>query len=351
MSYHSLFYSFFFALTTLSSTGHAAFIVQDGKIHNADEKAIYAPQEHFQRGCKAMENKDWHEAAYQFNVIIYSFPGSSFEQDAYFFKGVADFEIEEYDFANCAFTDYLKGKNNPRYFQEAVEYKYAIAEQFRCGAKRRPFGTKQLPKCLSGVEMAVEIYDDVIAAVPSQELAAQALYSKGYLLWSLHEWRSAIEAFQSLIRRFPKYELTPDAYLNITRIYLDQSMYEFQNPDLLAFAELNTKKFRQEFPREELVEEAEQNVRMIKEVYAKGLYDTGRFYERTCKVNAAVIYYESTINKFPDTTVADCSRRRLAIICPDFLQQLESRPQAPAEQTEEKNEKEVKIDDFSTLES
>lgn len=352
MSYRSFLFGTLLALSLLSTTCDGALVIRDGGIYSADTQANFTPQEHFVLGAQAMEDKDWHEAARQFNILITNFPDSPFEQDAYFFHGVAEFEVMELDAANHSFTEYLKGKNNPRYFQEAVEYKFAIAEQFRCGAKRRPFGTKQLPKWLSGIEMAIEIYDDVIAALPSQEIAAQALYSKGCLLWTTNEWRPAIEAFQSMIRRFPKYELTPDAYLNITKIYLDQSICEFQNPDILAFAELNTRKFREEFPREERVEESEQTVLMIKEVYAKGLYDTGRFYERTCHLRAAIIYYESSINKFPETTVACYSRQRLNALCPDFLQMLDARLQMREQKAAEGEEKEeFKIDDFSSMES
>src|SRR5262249_4441591 len=163
----------------------------------------------------------------------------------------------------------------------------------------------------------VEIYDEVIAAMPSGDMAAHAMYAKGWLLWTLKDYRGSTDSFQLLIKRFPKHQLAPECYVMITHIYLDQAYYEFQNPDLLAFAQMTAKKFRQEFPRDERLEKADDNVMHIKELYAFGLYETGRFYERTCNPSASVIYYQNTISQFPDTYIAQQCRERLAILCPE----------------------------------
>ena len=57
--------------------------------------------------------------------------------------------------------------------------------------------------------------------------------------------------------------------------------------------------------------EAENSVLEIKEVYAKGLYDTGQFYERIEEPRASLIYYQNAIRQFPETTVAKLCEQRL----------------------------------------
>jgi outer membrane protein assembly factor BamD (BamD/ComL family) len=175
------------------------------------------------------------------------------------------------------------------------------------------------------------IYDEVVAAMPSHELAALSYYYKGCLLWKMKSYAEAVESYQTLIRRFPKHELVPEAYLYITKVYLDQSRREFQNSDLLAFAEVNLKKFKSEFPRDEHVEIAEREVARIKEVYACGLYDTAYFYERIGKPQASVIYYENAILQFPTTHVAQASRSRLSRLAPGALKQVEQQLQLRCE--------------------
>lgn len=303
------------AACSLSQAAEAAFTIQNGKLVNVEQAATMSPEEHFQAGYKALEERDWKEAQLNFTALTYNFPNTPQGQEGNYYLGVAWFHMHEFDLANEAFSKYLKVKSNPQFFKQAIIYKYDIAEEFRNGAPRRFFGTKQLPKWACGKAMAVEIYDEVIAAMPSNEIAAKALYAKGIMLWDMKDYRDSVDSFQMLIKRFPKQELTPEAYVNIGKVYRDQSRLEFQNPDILAFAQINLRKFKQEFPKEERLAEAEEDVLQIKEIYAQGLYDTAQFYERVEQPFAAILYYHNAIEQFPDTSVAELCRQRL-----DWLQ-------------------------------
>lgn len=300
----------------------AGYTIHKGRIVNSLEDATMSAQAHFDAGACAYNAGDWEEAYRQFNIVTINYPTSVYGQEAFYFLGVSYFFLEEYDFANEAFSEYLKVQNNPRYFQSAVEFKFSIAEQLNAGARCRPFCTKQLPKWLPGQTLALKIYDEVIAAVPCHEIAAQALMAKGCLLWRWQDYRPAVESFQMALRRFPKYERAPDCYLYIGKIFLEQSRWEFQNSDILAFAELNLRRFEREFPREERLCEAEADVMAIKEIYANGLYETGRFYERTCKPRAAIIYYNDAIRQFPETCVASLCRDRMSCLHPEYFEGL-----------------------------
>jgi outer membrane protein assembly factor BamD (BamD/ComL family) len=317
------------------TTTQAAYTIQDGRLADADETATLSPKDHYYEGVNAFQAQNWHEAAKQFNIVAIEYSDSSYGADAYYYSGVAYYQLAEYDLANEAFNNYLKVKSDPKFFQEVIQYKFSIAEQFRGGAKRRPFGTKQLPKWVSAYEEALDVYDEVVAALPSSDLATQSLFYKGCLLWKMGDFRGAIDSYQMLIRRFPKNELTPQAYLNITKIYLDQSKYEFQNPDLIAHAEVNVRKFEQDYPRDERVQEAYFEVNHIKEIYARGLFETGQFYERKCKPRSSVIYYESAIRQFPEASISKCCRRRLHRIAPGVLTAIEEMAVAEAVELKE----------------
>lgn len=295
----------------LSQEVSAGITIKDGWFVSTEEVATMSAEEHFNEGAQAMACQDWYEAAKQFRIVSCNFPDTAIGQESYYWLGVAYYQLAELDFANDAFTAYLKSQNTPQFFEQTIYYKFNIANRFRLGAKKRLFGTKQLPKWAPAYELAIEIFDEVIAAVPCHDLAAQALYIKGYVRWQEHAYRDCIDVYLQLIRRFPKHELAPLCYLNITNVYLEQSQYEFQNPDLLGLAEINVRRFEQEFPGDERLLQAEYNLQTIKETYAHGLFCTGMFYERTKKPWASVIYYQRAINQFPDTQVAQMCYRRL----------------------------------------
>lgn len=292
------------------------YLWKKGRLVDVSDVATMSAQEHLAVGKSAFDRCLWREAATNFRVISLNFPASPCAEEANFLLGVSLYNLEEYEESNEALSSYLKASSAPERFQEALEYKFAIAEAFSKGAKRRFFGVRKLPKWAGGEELALEIYDEVIAAMPTGDLAACSLYSKGALLYRQQDYVGSIDAFQLLVRRFPKDELTPACYVAISRIYLKRAKSEFQNPDLLAMAQLNERRMAMHLPRHDMLEVVANNVAEIKERYARGLYDTGCFYERVQKPEASLLYYRNAIHQFPDTKVAQLCQKRIDLLAP-----------------------------------
>lgn len=299
-------------LMVIFASLEGGYTFHKGKLVNTACVPLYTPEKHYELGVEAMETENWEIAVYHFNVIALNFPNHSSYQESKYYLGAAYFHAEEYEYANEAFTNYLNGQNNPRYFEDAIGYKLQIADKFRLGARKRCFGTKMLPKWASGRSLGIEIYDEVISSLPCHDYAAQSLYAKAYMHWEDQDFKESVDSFQVLIRRFPKHELAPTSYLCINQVYLEQAETEFQNPDILALAQINLKRFQRDFPKDENIVEAEANVQAIKEFYARGLWETGQFYERIDKPTASAIYYARAIKQFPETSFAQCCRYRLS---------------------------------------
>ena len=92
---------------------------------------------------------------------------------------------------------------------------------------------------------------------------------------------------------------------------MTQSKAEYPDQDYLDLAEINLRKFNQDFPGEEKLAVADHILQEMKEVFASDLYDTARFYERTSKPHAARLYYTRILAKYPETKVAQLSNKRL----------------------------------------
>lgn len=296
---------------TASLTCFADYTLKDGKLVERKQVATKSAPEHHSSILDLYQNKDWAKLEKEATVVIKNFSPSPFARDAVYFLGVAYFHQEDYEMANYQLTDYLTSQSTPKYFEEAIQLKFEIAEKFRSGARAHIMGFKSMPKWMPAHSQAIAIYDEVISALPHHDLAAHSLYGKAQVHGRNEDWRSSIESYQTLIRRFPKHSLAIESFIGIGEIYFEQSQSEFPDPDLLDLAELNLRKFRSSFPREEKLTVAETTYAKMRDEYALSLFQTARFYERTNKLGAAKIYYTKIMRNYPTSYVSIKSQERL----------------------------------------
>jgi outer membrane protein assembly factor BamD (BamD/ComL family) len=293
-------------------SSHATYLYKNGKLIKSEEVATMSVQEHYSAAVDAYQNKNWDEVIHHSVIVIKNFSSTPFAQEAYFFLGVGYFHSGEMEFANRFLTKYLKKQATPKHFEEAIHYKFKIAEKYHRGAKKHVLGFETLPKWIPAREEAIGIYDEVITALPHHDLSAHALFGKAKLLLKDEEFKSSIETYQTLIRRFPKHPLAAESYIGIGEVYLLEAQAEYPDQDFLDLAEINLRKFRNDFPGDEKLMVADKMYSDMKEVYASDLYDTGRFYERTSKPQAAYIYYNRILAKYSETRVSELASKRLS---------------------------------------
>lgn len=275
----------------------------------------YAPtlpvQEHFDAATQYVQEKQWDEALDHYMVIVHHFQQTPFFADSLYHVALCYYYLGHFDLADQYFSRYLNLNGTLKYFEKVFEYKYNIAENYREGRRKHLLGYKSLPRIVSGKGNAVVLYNEVVAALPSRDVAAQALTSKAALLYKTKEYKESIETLQTLIRRFPKHYLAAEGYLVIGEIYLTEIKREAQNPDLIALAHVNMQRFSKSFPGDERRAVLETHMAAMQEVCANSLYETARFYERIKRPKASIIYYNDTIHRFPHTPSAQRSQERL----------------------------------------
>ncbi len=264
---------------------------------------------------KAFEEKKWKEVINYAQKVLVQFPDTPFAEEAYYYQGIAYFYLKDFDLANRLFSSYLTKSLSPKFFEETLSYKFQIAEKYRAGAKKHLLGSKKLPSWASAEAEAIKIYDEIALALPTHEMAAHALLSKGELLLKADEFEESITTLEGLIRNFPKSQAALEAFVLIGKNYAEQINPKQQDMDLLAKAEINIRKFREAFPQEEKhIEETERMLGAMKGVYADSLFEVAQFFERTHKKNAAKIYYKKIIAQFPNTKSAEKSQKRMHVL-------------------------------------
>ncbi|MEN9654500.1 MAG: hypothetical protein RL235_612 [Chlamydiota bacterium] len=268
------------------------------------EDAGPTAQEYNSYLLQAIKDEQWWAVIDYADIISYHFPTSPFAQDTSYLMGEAYFKLGQLELANECFSAYLHNMTSLRHFNQAIEYKFAIAEQFYSGTRKPLFGSHKLPKIVSAKEDALKIYEEVIATMPNGELAAKSLINKARLETEFEDYKPALETLDVLIRRFPKHDLAAEAYLEKMKVYAKQCEGQDLDPDLLDLAEVNLTKFRLAFPREPRLGDAETVQRTMKERFAENLLTTGKFFEKTKKLPASLLYYKKVVSQFPDTEAA-----------------------------------------------
>lgn len=263
------------------------------------------PELLYKRGMQAFECKDWLKASRRFGAAVkVSDPKSHLHKEAAYYRGLALFELEEYEEANEAFSIYLQQSHNAENFMTAIEYKFSIAEAIREGMPIRLIGSRYLPRWGKGDYLAITIYDEIILAIPSHELAISSLYGKGEVLVRNCEFDEAINTYMLLQRRFPKHPLARKTHYAIISAYLAQTAAESYNADTLELARVALQRYKQQFPRDEHILQAEEDIRKMEELFAVRLCERGEFYERIGAFRAAALYYTVAAKQFPDTQTA-----------------------------------------------
>lgn len=295
---------------------HSAYTVKEGKLVNTEEMATLSVQEHYSAAMDAYQKKKWDELVKQARIVKKNFPTTPFGQEALFYLGAGYFHQEEYQLADEELSVYLKKQTAPKHFEEAIEYKFSIAEKYQKGAKKPLMGWQSMPKWVPAIEDALTIYDEVIMALPHHDLGAKALYGKARLLFKDEDYKTSIETYQTLIRRFPKHALAVQSYLGIGEVYLAQCQNQYPDPDFLDLTEINLRKFKHDFPQDEQAAQAEKMFMRMQEIYASHLYETAQFFERTHKPHASIIYYTKVLTKYPFTECAARAKKRLHALQP-----------------------------------
>ncbi|MEM7175952.1 MAG: tetratricopeptide repeat protein [Chlamydiota bacterium] len=297
---------FYLVLTLIASSGRLIANPLD-----LERRATVSAHDYQSEMVTRLEAEDWRRLSFTCRNLIRDFPDSPFTLDAHYYLGLAFFSLGDYELANNNFSNYLKTDLSPKFFDEVIQYKFAIAQAFESGSKRHLFGREHMPRWLPAYDEAIEIYDEVIAAVPRSDLAAQSLHRKGWLLLELKEYQKSVVAFQTLIRRFPKHPLAPESYLGIHSVYLAQCKNEFSDASRLDLSRLNLEKFKLHFPTEPRLETAKKMVLDLEETLAKELFEIGGFYRRTKKSRAAAMYYITILKRYPETKTAKKAKKRL----------------------------------------
>ncbi len=289
-----------------------AVVATSAPLLRAKEKQETPVQEHYSSLQHAMQKKEYKLVIEAGKAILAVAPHSPFAAETTYTIGVAYFQLKDYDLANTYFSTFLEKYATPEYFEQAVEYKYRIAEEFETGSGRHMFGVEALPKWVSAWDDAFLLYEEVIKTLPNHEVAARAMFRKAVMQSADRKTKEAIDTYRSITRRFPKHPLAPESYLAIAKMYHDHSLNDYPDKDFLEQARLNYKRFRKDFPGEARLIEAENLLVEMQDAYAKDLWVSAQYFEKKRNLDAARLYLEKIARLYPESSYAKDALAKLS---------------------------------------
>ncbi len=161
-------------------------------------------------------------------------------------------------------------------------------------------------------EKAMEYFEVIIKNSPYSDYAPLALMNIALIAQQKGDEELAIDALDRLITLYPRSLLTPDAYFAMAQVFASL----IQGPEYDQGSTLEAINYYQDFlilfPRSQYVNEAEEGLRRVSEIYAQSKLLIAEFYYvNRHKEEAASVFYNETITVAPDTEAADIARQRL----------------------------------------
>ncbi len=270
-----------------------------------------SPEEQLAFAMAFFDHKDYKRAGKEFKKLLKAYKESPEAAEAQYYLGRCAEESGDYYKAFREYRKTVQTYPSTKRFDEILEREYQIGNYFLAGKKRKLFGTVAV---IPARDKAVEVFQAIVDDGPFSEYGQLAQYKAGLAHVALRDYEAAVGAFEQVISRYPDSPLIDDARFQIAQASLKGTFragYD-QSPTDLALRELDA--FLREYPQSELSDEAARRLKELRERRAQHEYQVAQFYERRRHPESARIYYETIVDRYPQTARAPQAAARVEVL-------------------------------------
>jgi outer membrane protein assembly factor BamD len=216
----------------------------------------------------------------------------------------------EYDKAFDAYSVYLTKYPKGDDFDAVVEAQFKIAKLFLEGQKRKVFGVPFAPS----MTRAQEMFEGILKRATYSKFAPLAQFNLGQCLEKQAKYPEAIAAYHTVVTKYPNDAIADDAQYQIGYVMLREAREGSYDAASQQKAREAFEDFISRYPESEKVPQARENLKSLQGGATKGSLDIAKFYEKSKKYKAAVIYYNEVLKNQPDSPESAIAKARI-----DFL--------------------------------
>ena len=201
-------------------------------------------------------------------------------------------------------------------YDEILNRQYAIANRYLAGEWFKLWGVIPIPPALdNNMEKTAAMYEKIIKSGPYSDVAPKAQLSIGRAHEKEEAYGQAVKAYERAADRYnDRAQVASDALFNAGVAYNRQAKTAEYDQSVASQAIATFNDFQTLYPDETRVNEAQRRVDNLRTEQARGSYEIARFYEKSKKWDAALIYYNDVTLKDPNSKFAKESRDRIVAI-------------------------------------
>jgi len=292
----------FFCLSLLFCPQTEAFWVwtpETNKWVNPKYTVKATPGEQLEEARELLGAGDYEGAIQECRKLLKHYPKSREAAEAQFI--IAESRFLQFDLVQ-AYKDFQiiieRYPFNERSAQ-IVRRQFEIGNMLMEGRHKR---NKVINTLVGGDYDVIGIFRTVIRNAPYGEYAAEAQYKIGLYLQEKDMFQEARDEFEKTINDYPRSKWAEAAKYQIALSDAKRSAGAQYNQAVTRAAVEEFQDFVQENPQAELSQEAQGEIRRLKEKEAENLFVIAEFYEKQEQYEAARIYYSSVVDQFPNTS-------------------------------------------------
>lgn len=292
-------------------TADKGWVVQGGVLANVlgENVNVQNALEAMNEGQKALDEGDYWLAIGYYQTVVKDYPESIFAPEAYYQMAKAFQARGQFENAFESLQEIIKRYPDYPKFGKIVGAEYNVAADIQSGTT--PYLWGWFPWFTNYAD-AIKIFEAVVKNAPYSDYAPIALMNIALIAEQEGTYEVAFDALDRLINSYPKSLFTPDAYLQMAKVYrklVEGPEYD-QNPTRSAISFFHD--YLILFPQEAEVSKAEEGLESMEDTLARSRLIMGDFfyYYRNNSL-AASIFYNETITIAPNSPAAEEARGQL----------------------------------------
>jgi outer membrane protein assembly factor BamD len=303
------------ALTLLSllmplSQMNAAVVYRsdEGWTVEGDDTAVAGSAAEQMKKAEKMEENGQDSGAYKaYKALVKRYGQSFLAPKAQRKVGILLEKHGDYDKAFDAYNTYLTKYPQGEDFDSVVDAMFKIGKLFLEGQKRKVMG---VPVGAS-MQRARVMFESIVKNAPFSKLAPLAQFNAGQALEKEGDYPKAIEAYQLVYTKYPNDPVAADALYQVGYVRAREAKEGSYDPATNKKAREAFEDFLARYPNSEKSAQARENITSLEGGINKNTLEIAKFYDKTKKFKAAVIYYNDVIKGQPGTPEADYAKGRI----------------------------------------
>ena len=276
--------------------------------------AANSPKEQLAYGKQLQEQKRYGDALSAYRRLIRRWPTSSAVQDARMGSAECLTALGYYYKAFKEYQQMIEKNPNSPYFDTALHRQFEIGNLFLAGERVKVMGLR----LFSGLDKAVEVYEQVVKNGPFSDVGPQAQFRIGLVYEKQKDYLSAVHAYEKFLERYSNNSLAEEAQFETGWAYSREAKRAEYDQDMANKAIGAFDDFLVRYPNSPKAARAEEMRTSLKQEQAQGLFHIGEFYEKRKNVKAALIYYNAVIEQDPRSNWANRAQQKVTMLTPQL---------------------------------